>query len=143
MEWPDLNRYLNCVREADAQLGRLFDGLRSRGIADDTLVIVTGDHGEAFDWPHPCVGHGFYVWQESVNVPCVVWNPKLFAAGLHGRRLRTIGGHVDLNPTVTELLGLSPPGCWQGHSLFDASRPPRATFTARPTTTCSACARGI
>jgi len=44
----DLGRYLNTLLEADRQLGRLLEGLRARGLADDTLVVVTGDHGEAF-----------------------------------------------------------------------------------------------
>lgn len=123
----DLGRYLNTVAEADRQLGRLFAGLRRRGLDDDTIVIVTGDHGETFGHPHPAWGHGSRVYQESVQVPFVVWSPGLVE---HGRRLATIGGHVDINPTITDLLGLPADPSWDGRSLFAKDRPPRAYFYA-------------
>jgi arylsulfatase A-like enzyme len=123
----DLGRYLNTLREVDRQVGRLFDGLRERGLADDTLVVITGDHGEAFGDPHAAWGHGSRVWEENVRVPLVIWSPRLFP---EGSRSATIGGHVDLNPTLAELMGVEPAGSWQGRSLFAAGRPPRAYFYA-------------
>lgn len=120
-----VNRYLNCLREEDRQLGRLLDALRARKLADDTLVVITGDHGEGFNWPHLSLGHGFRIYQENVNVPCVFWNPRLFSPG---QRLATVGSHIDLAPTITDILGFAPAGTWQGHSLFDPHRPPRAYF---------------
>ncbi|MFA6563641.1 MAG: sulfatase-like hydrolase/transferase [Verrucomicrobiia bacterium] len=123
----DLWRYLNALRETDRQLGRLFVALRERGLADDTLVVVTGDHGEAFREPHKQRGHGFTVYQEDVHVPLMLWNPRLFPAG---RRVATIGSHMDLNPTVADLLDFEPSGEWQGRSLFDPARPPRAYFVS-------------
>jgi arylsulfatase A-like enzyme len=123
-----LNLYLNCLTEMDRQLGRLFDGLHERGLADDTLVVITGDHGEAFGHPHGSTyGHGGRLYQENVNVPLILWNPKMFAPG---RRVDTVGGQVDLNPTVAHLLDVAPSETWQGRSLFDPLRPPRAYFYA-------------
>src|SRR5258708_20045121 len=61
-----------------------------------------------------------------MHVPLIVWNPRLFASG---RRVAQMGGLVDLNATVVELLGLrvtSPQ--WQGRSLFDPAHPNRAYF---------------
>ena len=57
----------------------------------------------------------------------MLWNPRLFP---NGGRSNAIGGHVDLNPTMADLLGLPTPGEWQGHSLFDPARPERAYFMA-------------
>ena len=122
-----LGKYLNVLHETDEHLGRLFAALRERGLADDTLVVITGDHGEAFADPHDQIGHGFSVWQEEVSVPFMVWNPRLFP---EGRRASAIGGHVDLNPTVADLLGVPPPDAWQGHSLFAPDRPERTFFVA-------------
>lgn len=120
-----LNLYLNDLRIADQQLGRLFAFLRERKLADDTLVVITGDHGEAFGFPHPWMFHGTALYQESVNVPCILWNPRVMA----GRGVSdTVGGHVDLNPTLFDLLGIVPPASWQGHSLFEPGRPNRAYF---------------
>ena len=123
----DLGRYLNTVHSTDEALGRLFNGLRERGLADDTLVVVMGDHGEAFGDPHPTWGHGPRVYQENVHIPFMIWNPKLFTSGVHSK---TIGGHVDVNPTIAHLLGLPPDAGWRGRSLFDAKRPPRTYFYA-------------
>lgn len=122
-----LNLYLNVQREVDAQLGRLFDGLRERGLADDTVVVIVGDHGEAFGEPHKTYGHGSKLFEECVNVPMIVWSPRLFP---EGRRETTVGSQIDINPTVTDLLGVPPADSWQGRSLFDATRPPRAYFYA-------------
>ncbi len=123
----DLGRYLNTIQQADQELGRLFDGLRERGLAEDTLVLVTGDHGEAFGDPHPTWGHGFRLYQEGIRVPLLIWSPRLYPAG---GRAPTVGGHVDLNPTITDLMGWPASPTWQGRSLFDPGRPPRTYFYA-------------
>ncbi|HEX8616078.1 MAG TPA: sulfatase, partial [Thermoanaerobaculia bacterium] len=123
----DLTRYLSLLRNVDAQLARLFAALRERGIADDTLVVVTGDHGEAFGDPHGQRGHAWSVYEEEVHVPLMLWNPRLFP---EGRRVSTIGGHVDLNPTIADILGAVPDSEWQGYSLFDPARQERAYFMA-------------
>ena len=124
MEW-DLNRYLNALHEADKALERLFEGIRKRGLADDTIVIITGDHGQAFGKPHKTYFHSGRVYQEDVNVPLIIWNPKLFK---NAPRSNVIGAHVDLAPTTLDLLGLGLPASFQGHSLFDPVHPPRAYF---------------
>jgi lipoteichoic acid synthase len=125
-DW-DLGRYLNVLHETDRHLGRFLDGLRERGLAGNTLVVITGDHGEAFGEPHETWGHDFEVWQESVQVPLIVWSPALFAGGA---RRETVVGHIDIDPTVLDLLGIEAPGGWEGRSAFDPARPPRAYFYA-------------
>ena len=124
MYW-DLGRYMCALYELDKQIARLFAALRDRGLADDTIVIVTGDHGEAFGWPHECYGHSGKVHDDDVHVPLVMWNPKLFK---NAPRLNAVGGHVDLSPTILDLLNVPLPGTWQGHSLFSPNHPGRAYF---------------
>lgn len=123
----DLERYLRVLRATDTEVARIFAFLRERGLADDTLVVVTGDHGEAFADPHSQRGHAWSVFEEEVRVPLLLWNPRLFP---EGGRAATIGGHVDVNPTIADVLKLEPAGEWQGWSLFDPARPPRAYFFA-------------
>ncbi|MBI3469049.1 MAG: sulfatase-like hydrolase/transferase [Planctomycetes bacterium] len=122
-----LDLYLNVLHEMDRQIGRLFDGLRERGLADDTLVIIVGDHGEAFGDRHDTYGHGAKLYDENIQVPLVLWNPKLFTPG---RRSSMVGAQIDLNPTVLDVLGVPASQTWQGRSLFDPSRPSRAYFYA-------------
>ncbi|HEY6546677.1 MAG TPA: sulfatase-like hydrolase/transferase, partial [Vicinamibacteria bacterium] len=123
----NMNRYLNLVKEADVQLGRLFAGLRERGLDESTMVVVTGDHGEAFGEPHSAWGHGSRLYDEFVKVPMYVWAPRLV---VRGRRFKTVGSHVDLNPTIADLVGLPADPSWSGRSLFDRTRSPRAYFYA-------------
>jgi arylsulfatase A-like enzyme len=123
---PRLNRYLNVLREVDGAIGDMLDGLRRRGLADDTLVVITGDHGEAFGAPHDVEGHGAALYEENVHVPLVVWSPRLF--GDHGRRTDGVASHVDIGPTIADVLGLDPPAPWEGESLFARARTNRAYF---------------
>ena len=123
----DLGRYLNTLHFVDEQLGRLFAALRERGLADDTLVVVTGDHGEAFGDPHQAWGHGSRVYDEYARVPMMVWSPRLFPKG---ERSQTVGGHVDINPTIADVLGVPLSPSWRGRSLFDPRRSGRAYFYA-------------
>jgi arylsulfatase A-like enzyme len=123
-----LARYLGLVRETDAQIERLLQGLRDRGLADDTLVVITGDHGESFGESHGGSGHGFSVYDDEVHVPLVLWNPRLFGGGSHTSDV--LGTHVDLAPTLLDIVGLPSPGAWDGRSLFDATRSPHAYLFA-------------
>jgi arylsulfatase A-like enzyme len=123
----DLGRYLNAVADVDRAVGRLFAGLRARGLDDETIVVVTADHGEAFGDPHATWGHGSRLYDEGVKIPLLVWSPVLFP---QGRRADTVGSTVDVAPTVLDLLGVEAPAEWEGRSLFAEGRPPRAYFYA-------------
>jgi phosphoglycerol transferase MdoB-like AlkP superfamily enzyme len=122
-----MERYLNAIRQADRHLGRLFDALRLRGLADDTLVVITADHGEAFGDVHDVMGHGSGLFDENLRVPLMLWNPRLFSSA---RRVDKAGGHVDLNPTLAHILGVDPPSDWQGASLFSEDHPGRVYLQA-------------
>lgn len=121
----DFGRYLNVLAETDRQLGRLLLTLHRLGLDDDTVVGIVGDHGEAFGPPHEAYGHGTALYEENVHVPMMLWSPRLFP---HGGRSPIIGSHVDLNQTIADVLGVAPAGSWQGRSLFDPGRRPRAYF---------------
>jgi arylsulfatase A-like enzyme len=103
--------YAEEVRYVDTQLGRLFAGLRERGLEDETLVIVVADHGQGLldhGWP----AHRL-LYQEQIRVPLIVRAPGLAQVPVVSELVRTI----DLYPTVLELLGLAPPRPVSGRSL--------------------------
>lgn len=120
-----LNRYLNAIRHGDEALGILLGALEERHLLETTLVVVMGDHGEAFG-RHGHYGHGTALYEENLRVPCVFINPRLFG----GESRETLGGLLDIPPTVLDILGLEVPGDWQGHSLFSPDRPGRLYFCA-------------
>jgi arylsulfatase A-like enzyme len=112
------NRYLNAVREDDRLIGRVVTGLRKRGLDSTTLIVVTGDHGEAFG-QHGQSGHGNGVYEESMHVPLYFINPLLFTGGSSD----DLVGPKDIAPTILSALGIDPPAEWQGRDLLrtDAS----------------------
>ncbi|MGH9144289.1 MAG: sulfatase family protein [Vicinamibacterales bacterium] len=121
----DLNHYLNVLHETDRHIARLFETIRRAGLSDDTLIVVTGDHGQAFGDPHDGYMQGRSVYQEDVNVPLLLWYPRQYRSAV---RSATIGSHIDLAPTITALAGVPAAPDWQGRSLFDPNRAPRAYF---------------
>ncbi|HTL27833.1 MAG TPA: sulfatase [Tepidisphaeraceae bacterium] len=119
------NKYLNALQQEDAALGWTIDTLEKKGLLDSTLVLVLGDHGEAFG-QHGQFGHGAWIYDENVRIPLLLINPKLF----HGERHKLVGGLCDLAPTIFDILNLPPAGAWQGRSLFAGDRPNRVYFFA-------------
>ncbi|PSQ57834.1 sulfatase [Halobacteriales archaeon SW_8_68_21] len=108
--------YQATVRQVDASVGRLLDGLDAAGVADDTAVLVAGDHGEEFQ-EHGHLAHYPKLYDELIHVPLVADVP-----GLDGGR---VDGHVGLDaipPTVADLLGVEPSAEWHGESLLPALR---------------------
>jgi lipoteichoic acid synthase len=123
-----LNRYLNAIRSTDAMIGDLVGQLDAIGLADNTLTVITGDHGEAFH-EHGSSIHGLTVYDEEVHVPLLLVNRRLFPQPL---KIEEIGQQIDLAPTLLELLGLESPPHWQGRSLFASERTNRAYLFASP-----------
>ncbi|HJZ86158.1 MAG TPA: sulfatase [Polyangia bacterium] len=108
--------YDSDVSYNDAQLGKFLAELAQLGHADDTMVIVTSDHGEEF-WERGKIGHGQSLKDELVWVPLVVHYPPLFPA-------RVIDGAdlLDVVPTVLDAWGVKPPPDWQGESLLPVAQ---------------------
>jgi arylsulfatase A-like enzyme/Tfp pilus assembly protein PilF len=106
----------------DDVVGRLVDGLRGKGVLDDTLVAVFGDHGESLG-EHGEKTHGVFLYDSTLHVPLLLKLPKGRAAG---RRVSSRVSLVDLMPSVLEVAGLPVPPAVQGESLLrllDAPRP--------------------
>ncbi|WP_460623668.1 LTA synthase family protein [Hymenobacter tenuis] len=118
-----LNQYLNALHYSDSQLGLLLDELKRRGLSESTLVVVVGDHGEAFG-RHVQYGHASNIYEENVRIPLLFINPLLF----HGEKLQAIGGQIDISPSILDILRLPIPAEWQGTSLFNPNRTDRTYF---------------
>jgi lipoteichoic acid synthase len=123
-DW-DLGRYLNVIHETDRNLARIFESVRKAGLEQDTLIVITGDHGQAFGYPHETYTQGRTVYEEDVHVPLMFWYPRMYRTPV---RAKTVGSHVDLAPTIAELIGVPAAPDWTGRSLFDDRHPHRAYF---------------
>ena len=109
-------RYLRALHESDRAIGSVFRQLDQRHLLDSTLIVVLGDHGEAFG-QHGNMFHRL-LYEEEVRIPLLLVNRRLFPAALDS----TVGGTIDIAPTVLDLLGYPAPREWQGHSLFERAR---------------------
>ncbi len=120
-------QYLNSLHFADYVLGEFVAGLDRAGILDDTLLFVFGDHGEAF-YQHPNnYLHSIYLYEENVRVPFLIYNRELFRAPYV---YRGVSSHVDLAPTLLDLLAIRKPPHYQGVSLLAPHRERAAVLHA-------------
>ncbi len=110
-----LDRYDNAIAANDRLTREVMVLLAARNLQDRTVVVVMGDHGEAFGEHHgDAGGHGNYLYEESLRVPLVFLHPTLFE-GLprDGRLFQT----KDLGASLLDLAGL-PPTLGQSRSVF-------------------------
>ena len=98
---PPIERYDGEIAEADRQVGRLVAALA--GSQGETLLVVAGDHGEAFG-EHGEVAHSHFVYDTTLRVPLLMRGPGVPA----GAAVREPASLVDVAPTVTRLLGVPP-----------------------------------
>lgn len=104
-------RYDSEVWFTDMWIGKLFDFAREQPWWDQTAIIVSADHGEAFG-EHDMYKHAFEVWDVLTRVPLIVKAP-----GAEPKRIEQGRTHIDIAPTVMDLMGLPMIDEFQGRSL--------------------------
>ena len=122
----EIGRYRNALHYGDAALGALLNGIRSRGLDRKTLLVVYGDHAEAFGQHEGNAGHTLFLYEENVRVPFVLAMPGIQEGGLRVRRTASL---IDTAPTILDLLGLAVPAGFQGHSLLQPGNRMALFFT--------------
>lgn len=102
--------YAASVRHADEKAGAILEA-----VDDDTLVIVTADHGEAL-FDHGQVGHEPALYDELVHVPLLIRPPN----GAEKNHIDTQVRHIDIAPTILDYAGIGTPDSYRGRSLRPA-----------------------
>jgi arylsulfatase A-like enzyme len=121
--------YDGCTRQFDDNVGMILDALEERGLAENTIVIITSDHGDNLYEEGVTLGHGltFNGGARSNHVPLLFHVPGTEAATIP-EQVRTI----DIAPTLADLLGAPKPGSWEGQSfagwLSGAQKPAARAF---------------
>lgn len=112
-----IHGYYACVSATDAQVGKVLRALESTGLADNTIVVLWGDHGfnlrEHGLWCKHCV------FETSLHAPLIIKAPGLEPATING-----IAEYVDLYPTLCDLAGLQKPSHLEGSSLVAMMQDP-------------------
>lgn len=112
-EYESQSEYESNLKFADSQIKELSNVLDQQGIADETLLVITSDHGEAFG-EHMYTGHkaaGLY--DESILVPLILYWPAELSSQRVDYQIRTL----DIAPTIVQMSNLDIPSEWLGVSL--------------------------
>ncbi len=116
-----IQAYYATISFADEQTGRILDALEDTGLADNTIVVFTSDHG------YHMGEHGHFqkttLFENAARVPLIIAGPGVVA---RGRSTATLTEMIDFYPTLAELCGLSAPKYVSGISLVPALRDPSA-----------------
>ena len=107
--------YDAAVRSTDEEIGRIVDALDRFGLREDTLIVISGDHGEELG-DHGDFGHYFLLYEHSSRVPTLFHRP-----GLGAQRFDGLSNIMDIAPTTTALAGIEPAEGWEGVALTDRS----------------------
>ena len=109
-------QYLNELLSMDWVMASILDQLKESGLLENTLVIITNDHGEKTGANGESIGHGWTLTPQLANTPLIILDPQR-----PGYRLNyAIGSQVDVLPTVLDLLRIPLPQgqLYQGRSLY-------------------------
>lgn len=105
--------YDSNVSYQDELVQQLLDKLEALGIADETMIVITADHGDE-QWEADRMGHGGSLRETLVHVPLIIHYPPMFPGG----NIEEGAEIVDILPTVADALGVEMDPEWQGQSLI-------------------------
>ena len=103
---------------ADAQVGRLIEFLKNKGLYRNTLIVLSGDHGESLG-EHGEKTHGFFIYNATLHVPLIIHLP----GDMHARTVQNLVNLADIMPTVLAALNIQLPAHVQGQSLLPIISP--------------------
>ena len=106
-------QYLGMISDVDEQLGRVFDALQTLGMWDDTIVVVTSDHGEQLG-DQATLGKGG-PFESSYRIPGIVRHPR--HPETHGKVVTEFTENVDVFPTICDAIGIDIPAQCDGMPL--------------------------
>jgi len=118
--------YSGEVAFVDSELGRLFAYLKSHNLLEKTIIILTGDHGESLG-EHGESTHGYFAYNSTLWIPLIISGPAI-----KPQRIDDYVFHIDIFPTLCDILGSSKPADLQGVSLLPLLKgkksPPRRVY---------------
>jgi arylsulfatase A-like enzyme len=118
-----LSQYDGGIAYVDAQIGKIVAGLKQRNLYNNTMIVITSDHGEAFGERHR-VGHGNSPYQNLLHVAMLIKYPGAARRGVVPDAVSLI----DVAPTILDATGFPSPPSMQGRSLLDRALDQAAPF---------------
>lgn len=124
-----INLYDGEIRWVDDQLSRLFSWLRLSERAENTIVVLTSDHGEEF-LEHGWIEHSTTLYQELLHVPLIISGPGV----PENVTCESLTGHIDILPTILKLSQLEIPQHLEGYPLLPLEENPLRAICSSGTT---------
>lgn len=90
--------YYNCIQDSDEQLQKLLNTLAEKGLLNNTIIVMTSDHGEMMG-AHGLKGKAGFMYENNIHVPLVIYHPEYKG----NRRCQSITSHLDIAPTLIDL----------------------------------------
>ncbi len=120
------NLYDGEIAYVDNELNKVIDTLKARDLYDNTLIVLSADHGEELYDHHGYFGHGASVYEGVMRVPLIMRMPGTVPAG---KRDASVVGTIDVAPTILQTVGIAVPESYQGRSLAPAFKGEQLTPT--------------
>jgi arylsulfatase A-like enzyme len=105
------------VREVDSYVESLFQSLDTLGVLEETVVILTSDHGDEFN-EHGGLSHDDKLYSELIDVPLLIYGMD------QSSEYPEVVSNLDISPTILNLLGIESPSSFRGESLLPAKPDP-------------------
>lgn len=124
---PSLERYYKSQEYINAKIKEFLAKLDKENLLENSIVIVTADHGEAFGRKVGNFIHPNYLWDENLHVPFLI-----YAKGITDVQPQTITNPttvLDVAPTLTALAGIEPEKSWTGNNMFEGKTSPVFIYT--------------
>ncbi len=115
-EWAAYSAlYDAAIHNTDEQIGRVVTAVEEMGLAENTIIVVCGDHGEEFG-EHGDYGHHFRLYNHNMAIPIL-----FHRSGMAAQRIPHFVTTMDIPPTLADMAGIPPHPAWKGRSVLDAA----------------------
>jgi lipoteichoic acid synthase len=119
---PKHNTYLNTVRYQDSFVRHIIEGFTKKGLADNTIFVIMGDHGDGFR-EHGRRLHSDTIWDEAARIPLIIYAPGI--PRLAGKTIETPVVNAAVAPTMIDLLGYRVRGgAFENRSMLQGAAKP-------------------
>jgi phosphoglycerol transferase MdoB-like AlkP superfamily enzyme len=120
-------RYLNAIHYQDYLIGKLINFLKTTDRWHNTTILITGDHGTVFNTLKSETNKAspYLIDKNTINVPLYLYSPNIKSKGI---QYDCVASHIDIFPTVLDLLGIDSGEKVQGRSIFDPAIKERISF---------------
>jgi choline-sulfatase len=104
-----------CIRFIDGEIKKILSMLKKLELYDDSIIIITADHGEDLYQHNYYFYHGASVYDSSLHVPFII---KIPGSAIRDKRISDIVESIDIAPTILQLVNIPVPADFEGHSML-------------------------